>query len=61
MGLTLGSRHALENSLEKDIVPLNITDFNEIQLVCVYHQKISENNATLKDFCDFLYAKRQKF
>ena len=61
MGLTLGSRHALENSLEKDIVPLDITDFNEIQLVCVYHQRISENNAAIKDFCDFLYAKRQKF
>lgn len=61
MGLTLGSRHALESSLEKDIVPLDITDFNEIQLVCAYHQRISEYNATIKDFCDFLYAKRQKF
>ncbi len=61
MGLTLGSRRALENSLEKDIVPLDITDFNEIQLVYVYHQKISANNVTIKDFCDFLHAKRQKF
>ena len=59
MGLTLGSRRALENNIEKDIVPLDITDFNEIQLVCVYHQRINENDATIKDFCDFLYTKRQ--
>lgn len=60
MGLTLGSRRALENEIEKDIVSLDITDFNETQLVYVYHQKINEIDATIKDFCDFLYAKKQK-
>ncbi len=61
MGLTLGSRRALKNDIEKDIVSLDITDFNETQLVCVYHKRINENDATIKDFYDFLYTKRQKF
>ncbi len=61
MGLTLGSRRALANDIEKDIVSLDITDFNETQLVYVYHKKINEIDTTIKDFCDFLYAKRQKF
>ena len=59
MGLTLGSRRALANTIEKDIVPLDVTDFNETQLVCVYHKKISNHDAAIKDFCDFLYTKRQ--
>ena len=59
MGLTLGSRRALENTIEKDMVSLDITDFNETQLVCVYHKRITEHAVAIKDFCDFLYAKRQ--
>ena len=60
MGLTLGSCRALEDDIEKDIVSLDITDFNEIQLVYVYHRRINKNNSTIKDFLDFLYTKRQK-
>ncbi len=60
MGLTLGSRRALKNDIEKGIVPLDITDFSEIQLVYVYHRKLNQNDVTIKDFCDFLYNKRQK-
>lgn len=60
MGLTLGSRRALENDIEKDIVSLDITDFNEAQLVYVYYQKNNDIDATIKDFLDFLYTKRQK-
>lgn len=60
MGITLGSRRALENDIEKDIVSLDIKDFNEMQLVYVYHRRINKNESTIKDFCDFLYTKRQK-
>ncbi len=60
MGLTLGSRRALENDIEKDIVALDVTDFHETQLVCVYYKRAGEVNQYIKDFCDFLYTKRQK-
>lgn len=60
MGLSLGSRRALENDIEKDIVSLDITDFHEAQLVYVYYKKINEPDAMIKDFCDYLYTKRQK-
>ena len=56
MGITLGSRRALNDSIEKNIVPLDITDFSEVQIVCVYHRKTAENDINLKSFCDFLNA-----
>lgn len=57
MGLTLGSRRALQNDLERDIVSLDITDFSEVQPVYVYHRKLTAADTPIKDFCDFLYAK----
>ena len=56
MGITLGSRRALNDSIEKNIVPLDITDFSEVQIVCFYHRKIAKNDINLKSFCDFLNA-----
>jgi len=54
MGLTLGSYRALKNELEKDIVPLDVTDFNEIQAVYVYHRKLNPKDSEISDFCKFL-------
>lgn len=59
MGLTLGSRRALNGDLEKGMTALDITDFNETQLVCVYYKRMSKNKNAVKDFCDFLYTKKQ--
>lgn len=60
MGLTLGSHRALQNDIEQDFVALDVTDFNEVQLVYVYHRALHADDAAMKDFCDFLYTKRKK-
>ena len=55
MGLTLGSYRALKSDVEAEIVPLNVTDFCEMQAVYVYHQSYTNN--AVNDFCDFLKQK----
>lgn len=59
MGLTLGSRRALQGELEQGLVALDVTDFSEAQLVYVYHRKFSSANASLQEFCSFLSQKRR--
>ncbi len=59
MGLTLGSRRALKNDVEKDIVSLNIVDFAETQTVYVHHRKFKSENTHIQKFCDFLFKKGQ--
>lgn len=57
MGLMLGTRKALSDKTEENIVPLNITDFNEIQAAYVYHRKLETGDGVLKDFLHFLLQK----
>lgn len=59
MGLTLGSRRALKNDVEKDIVSLNIIDFAETQTVYVHHRKFGMDENHIQKFCDFLFKKGQ--
>ncbi len=57
MGLTLGSYRALKTDVESDIIPLDVTDFREIQAVYVYHRKTSSGKTAVNDFCNFLFKK----
>lgn len=57
MGLTLGSYRALSDEVEKDVVALDIIDFNEIQSVYVYHRRFEPGDCTLLEFCEFLKCK----
>lgn len=57
MGLTIGAYRALTDNTQDAIVPLKITDFNEIQQVYVFSQKAYENPVR-KEFEEFLYSKR---
>ena len=57
MGLTLGSYRALRTDVESDIMPLDITDFREIQAVYVYHRKASAGKTEVNNFCNFLFEK----
>ena len=57
MGLTLGSYRALDENTSKNIVPLDITDFSEVQSVYAYHRKFKAKDKALKDFCEFLKEK----
>lgn len=57
MGLTLGSYRALEDELQKNLSPLIITDFSEVEAVYVYHRKFDASSNMLKCLCDFLYQK----
>ena len=59
MGLTLGSYRALDDNTSKNIVPLDVTDFSEVQSVYVYHRKFKAKDNALKDFCEFLKQKEQ--
>ena len=54
MGLILGSRSALKDDLEKELVALNITDFNETQSVYVYYPSTGRKSYALSAFLDFL-------
>ena len=57
MGLTLGSYRALSDEVEKDVVALDVIDFNEIQSVYVYHRRFEPGDCTLLEFCEFLKCK----
>lgn len=57
MGLTLGSRRALQGELEGGLAALDVVDFSEAQLVYVYHRRFSPSNTSVQDFCAFLAAK----
>ena len=57
MGLTIGAYRALADNTQNGIVPLKVTDFNEIQSVCVFFRQAKQGEIT-KAFCDFLYSKR---
>lgn len=52
MGLILGSRRALQDELEKNLIALNLSDFDEIQSVYAYHRRTIDN--TVKHFLGFL-------
>ncbi len=60
MGLFLGSRRALLDDSEKNLAALNITDFNETQLVYVYHTSPQKCDISLKGFLAFLKTKTIK-
>ena len=57
MGLTIGANRALTDNTQNAIVPLKVTDFNEIQQVYVFFRKAYDNSAR-KEFKEFLYSKR---
>lgn len=54
MGLTIGAQRALTSYEERDIVELNVVDFNETQAVYVHHQAVNPKNHTLISFLSFL-------
>lgn len=54
MGLCLGSQSVLNDESEKNLVKLNITDFNERQLIYVHHKKTDKSDTTLNSFLAFL-------
>lgn len=56
MGLVLGSVRSLQEESQRDLVPLNVTDFNEIQPVYVYYAA-PVFSPTLELFLDFLKSK----
>ena len=56
MGLVLGAEHSLQDDNQKELVPLNVTDFNEIQPVYVYYNE-PVTSAVLREFLDFLKTK----
>ncbi len=58
MGLTLGAYRALKDHTQEGIVPLHIIDFDATQCVYVFYKKGNGPNASLQDFCDFLYSKK---
>lgn len=58
MGLTLGAFRALADQTQTNISALRVTDFNETQSVHVFYRDSGEHQATIKAFCDFLYAQR---
>lgn len=59
MGLSLGSRRALQDESEKHIAALHITDFNEVQCVYVYYRRHRSADVALKEFCTFLRNQKQ--
>lgn len=56
LGLTIGTYRALSDDTQNLISPLTVIDFNETQSVYVFYK--STENPEIKDFCDFLYTKR---
>ena len=56
MGLVLGSMHSLQEESQRELVPLNVTDFNEVQLVYVYYAS-PVSSSVLEQFLDFLKSK----
>ena len=57
MGLVLGSKRALLDESEKNLIALNVTDFNETQSVYVYHPSIEKCDVSLSGFLAFLKTK----
>lgn len=54
--LTIGAYRALADNTQDEILPLNVTDFNQVQNVfAIFRDK---NNPTLKNLCNLLYEKR---
>ena len=60
MGLMLGTRKALQDKTESNIVPLNVTDFNEVQTAYVYHRRLESGDNALRDFLNFLAQKAEE-
>lgn len=58
MGLTLGSRRALQEELEENITALDVSDFEEAQSIYVYHRTPESNHQVLKSFLSFLKSNR---
>lgn len=59
MGLTLGSRRALKDDNQRNLVALHVADFNEVQFVYVYHRRPGRGDTALIAFLDFLRTKQQ--
>ncbi|MBQ9805094.1 MAG: LysR family transcriptional regulator [Clostridia bacterium] len=58
MGLTIGSRRALGEEIQSKLSPLDVSDFNEVQQIYVYHRKTQATDVTLTDFLQFLSKRR---
>lgn len=58
LGLTIGACRSLDDHTQNDIIPLNVTDFNEIQTVYVFQKREQENNPIIRNFCRYLQSKR---
>ncbi|MBQ8803137.1 MAG: LysR family transcriptional regulator [Tyzzerella sp.] len=54
MGLSLGTKKALKDDIQKELVALDVIDFCETQLVYVYHRQVRNNDDALKSFLEFL-------
>ena len=61
MGLAIGSKSALAEESEERLVQLDVADFNESQIVCVYHRHISPKDIHLADFLKFLNDRAKDF
>lgn len=59
MGLTLGSRGALQEELEENITALDVSDFDEAQLIYVFHRTPEKNHQALTNFLEFLKSNRK--
>jgi DNA-binding transcriptional LysR family regulator len=57
MGLSLGSKQALQEECEKNVTALNITDFNETQLIYAYYHTTAREDVAFNGFLSFLKAK----
>ncbi|MBQ8910380.1 MAG: LysR family transcriptional regulator [Oscillospiraceae bacterium] len=54
LGLTVGTVSALTDPLELDIVALDVSDFCEIQTICLYHRQYRKNDPAISCFVEFL-------
>lgn len=54
MGLIIGSESALDESSERNLAALSVSDFKEVQSIYVYHRNPSAKDAVLSDFLNFL-------
>ncbi len=59
MGLTIGSQRALGEEIQSRLSPLDVSDFNEVQQIYVYHRKTKATDVALTDFLQFLSKRRQ--
>ncbi|MBE6538825.1 MAG: LysR family transcriptional regulator [Ruminococcaceae bacterium] len=61
MGLAVGSKRALCDESEKELTALDVSDFNETQIVCVYHRLAATDDDYISDFLKFLSSKSKSY